>query len=211
MAVQFHNDWQELLLPEFQKEYYLRLREFLKQEYRTRTIYPDMYDIFNAMHFTPYHEVKVVILGQDPYHGPGQAHGLSFSVKPGIDVPPSLKNIYQELADDLGLKISHTGYLKKWTDQGVLLLNAVLTVRAGIANSHRGMGWEYFTDHIIELLNERSQPVVFMLWGRNAREKEAADHYPAPSVPGTPPPRPVPPSPIFYASRSFTSPNPSSA
>ena len=108
MAVQFHNDWQELLLPEFQKEYYLRLREFLKQEYRTRTIYPDMYDIFNAMHFTPYHEVKVVILGQDPYHGPGQAHGLSFSVKPGIEVPPSLKNIYQELADDLGLTIPHT-------------------------------------------------------------------------------------------------------
>ena len=113
MAAQFQNDWQELLQPEFQKEYYLRLREFLKQEYRTRTIYPDMYDIFNAMHFTAYEDVKVVILGQDPYHGPGQAHGLSFSVKPGIAVPPSLQNIYQELANDLGLKIPHTGYLKK--------------------------------------------------------------------------------------------------
>jgi len=171
--VQFDNDWQDLLQPEFQKEYYQRLRTFLKQEYSTRTIYPDMHDIFNAMHFTPYNGVKVVILGQDPYHGPGQAHGLSFSVKPGISVPPSLQNIYQELANDLGLRIPNTGYLKKWTDQGVLLLNAVLTVRAGIANSHRGMGWEYFTDHIIGLLNEREQPVVFMLWGRNAREKKA--------------------------------------
>ena len=171
--VQFDNDWQDLLQPEFQKEYYQRLRAFLKQEYSTRTIYPDMHDIFNAMHFTPYNGVKVVILGQDPYHGPGQAHGLSFSVKPGISVPPSLQNIFQELANDLGLRIPNTGYLKKWTDQGVLLLNAVLTVRAGIANSHRGMGWEYFTDHIIGLLNEREQPVVFMLWGRNAREKKA--------------------------------------
>lgn len=171
--VQFDNDWQDLLQPEFQKEYYQRLRAFLKQEYSTRTIYPDMHDIFNAMHFTPYNGVKVVILGQDPYHGPGQAHGLSFSVKPGISVPPSLQNIYQELANDLGLRIPNTGYLKKWTDQGVLLLNTVLTVRAGIANSHRGMGWEYFTDHIIGLLNEREQPVVFMLWGRNAREKKA--------------------------------------
>lgn len=170
--VQFKNDWQELLQPEFQKEYYQKLRVFLKQEYSTRRIYPEMYDIFNALHFTAYNDVKVVILGQDPYHGPGQAHGLSFSVKPGIGVPPSLQNIYQELANDLGLQIPNTGYLKKWTDQGVLLLNAVLTVRAGIANSHRGMGWEYFTDHIIELLNERQQPVVFLLWGRNAREKK---------------------------------------
>lgn len=171
--VQFDNDWQGLLQPEFQKEYYQRLRVFLKQEYSTRTIYPNMHDIFNAMHFTPYNAVKVVILGQDPYHGPGQAHGLSFSVKTGIGVPPSLQNIYQELANDLGLRIPNTGYLKKWTDQGVLLLNAVLTVRAGIANSHRGMGWEYFTDHIIGLLNDREQPVIFMLWGRNAREKKA--------------------------------------
>ena len=204
MAVQFHNDWQELLLPEFQKEYYLRLREFLKQEYRTRTIYPDMYDIFNAMHFTPYHEVKVVILGQDPYHGPGQAHGLSFSVKPGIDVPPSLKNIYQELADDLGLKIHHTGYLKKWTDLGVLLLNAVLTVRAGIANSHRGMGWEYFTDHIIELLNERSQPVVFMLWGRNAREKKALITNPQHLILEAPHPSPLSAYHGFFGCRHFS-------
>lgn len=207
MAVQFHNDWQELLLPEFQKEYYLRLREFLKQEYRTRMIYPDMYDIFNAMHFTPYHEVKVVILGQDPYHGPGQAHGLSFSVKPGIEVPPSLKNIYQELADDLGLTIPHTGYLKKWTDQGVLLLNAVLTVRAGIANSHRGMGWEYFTDHIIELLNERSQPVVFMLWGRNAREKKALITNPQHLILEAPHPSPLSAYHGFFGCRHFSKAN----
>ena len=207
MAVQFHNDWQELLLPEFQKEYYLRLREFLKQEYRTRTIYPDMYDIFNAMHFTPYHEVKVVILGQDPYHGPGQAHGLSFSVKPGIEVPPSLKNIYQELADDLGLTIPHTGYLKKWTAQGVLLLNAVLTVRAGIANSHRGMGWEYFTDHIIELLNERSQPVVFMLWGRNAREKKALITNPQHLILEAPHPSPLSAYHGFFGCRHFSKAN----
>ena len=173
MSAHFQNDWEPLLQPEFGKDYYLRLREFLKHEYRERTIYPGMYDIFNAMHFTAYSGVKVVILGQDPYHEPGQAHGLSFSVQPGVDVPPSLRNIYQELHNDLGLAIPNNGYLRKWADQGVLLLNAVLTVRAHQANSHRGLGWEYFTDRIITLLNEREQPVVFMLWGRNARDKKA--------------------------------------
>ena len=132
-----------------------------------------MYEIFSTLQCTAYSDVKVVILGQDPYHGPGQAHGFSFSVKPGIDIPPSLQNIYKELASDLGCYIPQTGYLKKWADQGVLMLNAVLTVRAGQANSHKGRGWEIFTDRVIELLNEREKPVVFLLWGRNARNKKA--------------------------------------
>ncbi len=173
MAASLGNDWQALLEPEFQKDYYRRLRAFLAEEYRRSTVYPDMYEIFSTLQCTSYRDVKVVILGQDPYHGPGQAHGFSFSVKPGIDIPPSLLNIYKELNSDLGCCIPATGYLKKWADQGVLMLNAVLTVRAGMANSHRGMGWEPFTDRIIELLNEREDPVVFLLWGRNAREKKA--------------------------------------
>lgn len=167
------NDWAPLLEPEFEKPYYLKLRQFLIQEYKQYTVYPDMYDIFNALHYTPYSKTKVVILGQDPYHGPGQAHGLSFSVKPGIRVPPSLQNIFRELHDDLGCFIPNNGYLVKWTEQGVLLLNAVLTVRAGCANSHRRRGWEQFTDRVISLLNERQQPVVFILWGRNAQSKES--------------------------------------
>ena len=173
MAPKFTNDWKMLLDPECEKEYYKQLHNFLAQEYRSRTIYPDMYEIFSTLQCTAYSDVKVVILGQDPYHGPGQAHGFSFSVKPGIDIPPSLQNIYKELASDLGCYIPKTGYLKKWADQGVLMLNAVLTVRAGQANSHKGMGWEIFTDRVIELLNEREKPVVFLLWGRNARNKKA--------------------------------------
>ncbi len=140
MAAVLNNDWQALLDPEFQKDYYVKLRRFLASEYRTQTIYPDMYHIFATLQATPYEDVKVVILGQDPYHGPGQAHGFSFSVQPGIDIPPSLQNIYKELATDLGCRIPKTGYLKKWADQGVLMLNAVLTVRAGQAASHRGIG-----------------------------------------------------------------------
>lgn len=166
------NDWQDLLEDEFKKDYYLLLRRFLINEYKTRKIYPDMYDIFNALHYTPYKDVKVVILGQDPYHGLNQAHGLSFSVKPGVPVPPSLLNIYKELHDDLGCYIPNNGYLKKWADQGVMLLNTVLTVRAGQANSHRNMGWERFTDRVISLLNDREDPIVFILWGRNAQSKE---------------------------------------
>jgi len=173
MAPKFTNDWKALLDPEFQKDYYKQLHNFLAQEYRSRTIYPDMYEIFSTLQCTAYSDVKVVILGQDPYHGPGQAHGFSFSVKPGIDIPPSLQNIYKELNADLGCYIPNTGYLKKWADQGVLMLNAVLTVRAGQANSHKGMGWEIFTDRVIELLNQREKPVVFLLWGRNARNKKA--------------------------------------
>jgi len=165
------NDWHDLLKDEFKKEYYLKLRSFLINEYKTRTIYPDMHDIFNALHYTPYKDVKVVILGQDPYHGPNQAHGLSFSVKPGVPAPPSLVNIFIELQNDLGCYIPNNGYLKKWADQGVLLLNATLTVRAGQANSHSNIGWHIFTDKIIKLLSDREKPVVFMLWGKNAQDK----------------------------------------
>lgn len=166
------NDWNELLKDEFSKEYYLTLREFLKNEYNTKTIYPDKYDIFNALHYTSYEDVKVVILGQDPYHGPNQAHGLSFSVNPGVRIPPSLLNIYKELNSDLGCYIPNNGYLKKWADQGVLLLNTSLTVRAGEANSHKNKGWEIFTDKIISLVNEKDDPVVFLLWGNNAISKK---------------------------------------
>ena len=172
MAATFKNDWEDLLKEEFEKEYYKKLRMFLIQEYKTRIIYPDMYNIFNALHYTSYKDVKVVILGQDPYHGPNQAHGLSFSVKPGVPAPPSLVNIYKELKEDLGCYIPNNGYLKKWADQGVLLLNTALTVRGGEANSHKGIGWEIFTDNIINLLNIRKDPIVFILWGNNAISKE---------------------------------------
>lgn len=166
------NDWQNLLGDEFKKEYYLKLRTFLINEYRTKTVYPNMYDIFNALHYTNYKDVKVLILGQDPYHGPNQAHGLSFSVKPGVPAPPSLVNIFKELNSDIGCYIPNNGYLKKWSDQGVMLLNTVLTVRAGQANSHRNIGWEQFTDKVISLLNDREDPIVFILWGRPAESKQ---------------------------------------
>jgi len=170
--VNIGNSWDDLLSEEFTKDYYLKLREFLKSEYRANTIYPDMYDIFNAFKMTAYEDVRIVILGQDPYHGEGQAHGLSFSVKPGIKTPPSLLNIYKELQDDLGISIPNSGFLEHWAKQGVLLLNTVLTVRAGLANSHKGAGWEVLTDSVIELLNDRDKPVIFMLWGGNARSKK---------------------------------------
>lgn len=169
--VNIGNRWDEVLEGEFDKEYYRRLRAFLIQEYREHTVYPDMYDIFNALKATSYEEVKAVILGQDPYHEPGQAHGMAFSVKPGVKTPPSLVNIYKELKDDIGMDIPGHGYLQSWADQGVLLLNTCLTVRAHQANSHRGKGWEQFTDRVIELLNERQKPVVFILWGANAKSK----------------------------------------
>lgn len=171
--VNIGNDWDELLSGEFDKPYYLTLRSFLKSEYKGFTIYPDMYDIFNALKLTPYSEVKAVILGQDPYHEPKQAHGLAFSVQNGVEPPPSLKNIYKELNSDLGLPIPETGDLTCWAKQGVLLLNTSLTVRRGQANSHRGKGWEIFTDRVISLLNEREKPLVFILWGANARAKTA--------------------------------------
>ena len=176
--VQFGNDWDSLLAGEFEKEYYLRLRQFLKQEYHTRTIYPSMYDIFNAMRYTARRDVKVVILGQDPYHGPGQAHGLAFSVQKGVPVPPSLQNIFKELQTDIGVTPPSHGCLTGWAENGVLLLNTVLTVRAGQAGSHRGMGWETFTDRVIELLDQREGPMVFLLWGANARQKRPLIQHP---------------------------------
>lgn len=170
--VNIGNDWDEILEGEFDKEYYLTLREFLIQEYRSKTIYPSMYDIFNALKLTPYGAVKAVILGQDPYHGPNQAHGLCFSVREGVPAPPSLVNIYKELQNDIpGFEIPNHGYLESWARQGVLMLNAVLTVRAGAANSHKGKGWEIFTDQVIQHLNRREAPMVFLLWGANAKSK----------------------------------------
>lgn len=169
--VNIGNEWDEILKGEFEKEYYLNLREFLKREYFTYHIFPNMYDIFNALKYTSYSDVKAVIIGQDPYHGAGQAHGLCFSVQKGVAVPPSLQNIYKEIYEDLGIPPANHGYLKKWADSGVLMMNAVLTVREGQANSHKGKGWEIFTDRVIELLNEREKPIVFLLWGGNAKQK----------------------------------------
>lgn len=169
--VNIGNEWDELLAEEFKKDYYLQLRRFLISEYNSRTIYPPMNDIFNALKATSYSDVKAVILGQDPYHGAGQAHGMCFSVKKGTPPPPSLQNIFKEIQSELGLPIPPHGELTAWAQSGVLLLNTVLTVREGMANSHRGHGWEILTDRIIELLNERETPIVFLLWGGNARAK----------------------------------------
>ncbi|MBQ1471246.1 MAG: uracil-DNA glycosylase [Eubacterium sp.] len=171
--VNIGNDWDQVLTEEFQKEYYQQLRQFLVEEYRTHVVYPDMHDIFNALKATAYQDVKVVILGQDPYHEPGQAHGMSFSVKPGVPQPPSLVNIFRELESDLGIAPppKDYGYLMHWAQEGVLLLNTVLTVREHAANSHKGKGWEQLTDRIINALNEREAPVVFLLWGKNAQAK----------------------------------------
>lgn len=169
--VKLGNSWDGLLADEFAKPYYLQLREFLKKEYNAFDVYPPMHDIFNSLRYTPYENVKAVILGQDPYHEPGQAHGLAFSVKKGVVPPPSLKNIYKELYDDLGVTPPSHGELTSWAQQGVLLLNTALTVRRGQANSHRGKGWETFTDSVIRLLNDKPGPLVFLLWGGNAKSK----------------------------------------
>lgn len=169
--VKLGNDWDELLETEFQRDYYLQLRQFLIKEYKTKTIYPDAHDIFAALKLTPYQDVKVVILGQDPYHGENQAHGLAFSVQQGVGIPPSLINIYKELMTDLNCYMPNNGYLVPWAKQGVLLLNTSLTVVADIANSHRNKGWEVFTDQIVKLLNQKDTPTVFLLWGNNARDK----------------------------------------
>jgi uracil-DNA glycosylase len=169
--VHFGNDWDEILKDEFEKTYYKELRAFLKGEYSTQTIYPDMNDIFSALKASSFEKTKVVIIGQDPYHGPNQAHGMCFSVKRGIEPPPSLKNIFKELSSDVGFKIPNHGQLTDWAEQGVLLLNTVLTVRAGSPNSHKGKGWETFTDRVISELNRKTTPVVFLLWGANAKNK----------------------------------------
>ena len=171
MAVVLNNDWDQLLQEEFEKEYYQKLRLFLIQEYRSCTVYPDMYEIFTALKLTSYSDTKAVIIGQDPYHGPNQAHGLAFSVKPGVAIPPSLLNIFKELQSDLGCTIPDNGYLVPWAKQGVLLLNAILTVRANQPKSHRNRGWEQFTSRVIEILNEKNTPIVFLLWGNDAKQK----------------------------------------
>lgn len=201
------NQWKDLLADEFEKDYYLQMRKVLINEYNTQTIYPDMYAIFNALHFTDYKDVRVVILGQDPYHGPGQAHGLSFSVLPDIKTPPSLVNIYKELHTDLGCYIPNNGYLKKWADQGVLLLNAVLTVRASQANSHKKLGWMHFTDEIIRLLNQREEPIVFILWGRNAQMKEALITNPHHHILKSVHPSPLSAHRGFFGSKPFSQSN----
>ena len=170
--VSLGNDWDEILSGEFDKEYYLNIRQFLKNEYFSRTVFPPMHDIFNALKYTSYSDTRVVILGQDPYHETGQAHGLSFSVKRGVKIPPSLVNIYKELNTDIGMKIPSHGELTSWAKQGVLLLNATLTVREGMANSHKDIGWATFTDEIIKKLDKNDNPIVFILWGANARSKK---------------------------------------
>ena len=200
----FKNGWHELLLPEMEKPYYKNLRQFLIEEYKTNTIYPEMYSIFNALHYTDYDDVKAVILGQDPYHGPNQAHGLSFSVRRGVPAPPSLVNIYKEMKDDLGFSIPSHGCLGKWAKQGVLLLNTVLTVRAGEANSHRDMGWEEFTDHIIKILNERDRPMVFILWGAPAIRKESMIDQTKHLVVKSPHPSPLSAYRGFFGSKPFS-------
>lgn len=173
MSVFIGNDWDQLLASEWEKTYYQNLRKELIKEYKNYKVYPDMYDIFNALKSVSYEDCKILILGQDPYHGKGQAHGYAFSVKKGVKTPPSLINIYKEMHEDIGTYIPDNGYLKKWADQGVLLLNSSLTVRAGEPNSHEKLGWEMLTDKIIKLLNDRQKPIVFILWGRNAQSKEA--------------------------------------
>lgn len=198
------NDWVFLLNGEFKKEYYLALRRFLVKEYSEKMVYPRRHDIFNALHLTPYSKTKVVILGQDPYHGLNQAHGLSFSVQPQVTPPPSLRNIYKELKDDLGCKVPNNGYLVKWAEQGVLMLNTVLTVCAGLPNSHRGKGWEQFTNRVISILNQRERPVVFILWGKNAQEKlkiiDCSRHF----VIKSPHPSPLSANRGFLGSRPFS-------
>ena len=198
------NDWLEPLTPEVQKPYYAELFRFVKNEYAARKIFPPADDIFNAFHLTPLHAVKVVILGQDPYHNDGQAHGLCFSVKPDVDIPPSLVNIYQELHDDLGCYVPNNGYLTKWASQGVLMLNTVLTVRAHQANSHRGMGWEEFTDAAIRILDEQDRPMVFILWGSPAQKKEKMLHNPKHLILKAPHPSPLSAYRGFFGSKPFS-------
>ena len=202
--VNIGNSWDSILGDEFKKDYYLRLREFLKREYANYHVYPDMYDIFNAFKFTPYENVKAVIIGQDPYHEPHQAHGLCFSVQKGVMLPPSLQNIYKELHDDLGLPISKSGDLTGWAKQGVLLLNTSLTVREGQANSHSGKGWEILTDEVIRKLNAADRPIAFILWGANARAKAAFITNPLHGVFQSPHPSPLSAHRGFFGCRHFS-------
>ena len=202
-----NGDWLEALKDEFKKDYYKQLFVKVNEEYRTRLIFPPANDIFNAFHLTPLKDVKVVILGQDPYHGNNQAHGLCFSVKPEVEIPPSLVNIYKELHDDLGCTIPDHGYLVKWAKQGVLMLNTVLTVRAHQANSHRGIGWEEFTDAAIRVLNTQDRPIVFILWGRPAQMKKAMLNNPKHLILEAPHPSPLSSYRGFFGSRPFSKTN----
>lgn len=201
------NDWLTVFDPEFKKPYYRQLFQFVKKEYQERQVFPPADDIFNAFHLTPLKDVKVVIIGQDPYHNEGQAHGLCFSVKPDVEIPPSLVNIYQELHDDLGCYIPNNGYLVKWAEQGVLMLNTVLTVRAHMANSHRQKGWEQFTDAAIEALNKEDRPIVFILWGRPAQMKRAMLTNPNHLILEAPHPSPLSAYRGFFGSRPFSKTN----
>ena len=201
------NDWLLPLSGEFKKPYYRKLYNTVKHAYETGVVYPPANDIFNAFEFTPLSNVKAVILGQDPYHGPGQAHGLCFSVQPSVEIPPSLVNIYQELHDDLGCRIPNNGYLKKWADQGVLLLNTLLTVRAHAAFSHQGKGWEQFTDAIIRAVNAEDRPVVFLLWGRPAQAKRSMLDNPKHLVLTAPHPSPLSANRGFFGCRHFSKTN----
>lgn len=201
------NDWLEAVGGEFHKPYYKELYEFVKEEYSTKTVYPPADDIFNALHLTPLKDVKVLVLGQDPYHNVNQAHGLSFSVRPGQKVPPSLQNIYQELHDDLGCYIPNNGYLEKWAKQGVLMLNTVLTVQAHKPNSHQGKGWEKFTDAIIEAVNEQDRPIVYLLWGRPAQKKVPMLNNPKHLILTAPHPSPYSADRGFFGCRHFSQAN----
>jgi len=205
--VRLGNDWDALLAEEFSKDYYRKLRAFLKSEYETRTIYPDMHDIFNALKATSYGNTRVVILGQDPYHGQGQAHGMCFSVQPGVPKPPSLVNIFKELQADLGVAPPSHGHLIHWARQGVLMLNTVLTVRAGSPNSHKGKGWETFTDEVIRLLDRRERPMVFLLWGANARAKKALIDNPSHLILEAAHPSPLSAHNGFFGCRHFSGAN----
>lgn len=200
----FKNDWGQYLKEEMTQPYYRQLRQFLIGEYSTKQVYPDMYSIFNALHYTSYADTKVLILGQDPYHEPGQAHGLSFSVQPNVPPPPSLVNIFKELETDLGCAVPNNGCLEPWARQGVLLLNTVLTVQAHRANSHRDKGWEIFTDKIISLLNQREKPVAFILWGSPARRKKAMITNPQHFIVESPHPSPLSAYRGFFGSRPFS-------
>lgn len=201
------NDWLLPLTPEFSKEYYKKLFQFVVNEYKTQVIFPPSDEIFSAFELTPLSEVKVVIIGQDPYHNVGQAHGLCFSVKPDVEIPPSLVNIYKELQDDLGCYIPNNGYLVKWAKQGVLMLNTVLTVRAHQANSHRGMGWEEFTDAAIEVLNKQDRPIVFILWGAPAGKKASMLNNPNHLIIKAPHPSPLSAYRGFFGSKPFSQTN----
>ena len=201
------NDWDEVLREEIDSPNFKQLQQFLANEYAQHTIYPSMVNIYNALRLTPYASVKVVILGQDPYHGPGQAHGLSFSVQKGVPIPPSLQNIYKEMAEDIGFVNPGHGCLTEWAQQGVLLLNTVLTVRAGQAGSHRGMGWEQFTDAAIRILNEQDRPIVFLLWGRPAQMKEKMLNNPNHLILKAPHPSPLSAYRGFFGSKPFSKTN----